>query len=112
MLKARSQPQGGPQSRGNKAGSKVQKQAKKERLRQKRKRIAAAAAAAGSTEDAEILRERNLKYYVETAKADANVQKLMREVLLPVVLSRPAAQRLTVALLAQTILHSEGAQAC
>jgi len=72
--------QGDPRSRANKPSSKVQKQAKKERLRQKRKRIAAAAAAAGNTADAETLRERNLQYYVQTAKADANVQKLMREV--------------------------------
>ena len=76
--------QGG--SRGTpKTGSKVQKNAKKERLRQKRKRIAEAAAAAGSTDDVETVRERNLRYYVETARADVEVQKLMREVQLMVV---------------------------
>lgn len=63
-----------------KSGSKVQKNAKKERLRQKRKRIAEAAAAAGGSDDAERVKERNLRYYVETAKADAEVHKLMREV--------------------------------
>ena len=62
-----------------KPASKIQKPAKKERLRQKRKRVAAAAAA-GSAAGAEANRERNLRYYVETAKADAEVQKLMREV--------------------------------
>ena len=72
--------QSGPSGKANKPNSKVQKQAKKERLRQKRKRVTADAAAAVSTEDAQTLRERNLQYYVETAKADANVQKLMREV--------------------------------
>ena len=69
-----------------KSVSKVQKQATKERLRQKRKRIAAAAAAAADgTEDAETVKERNLRYFVATAKADAEVKKLMREVfLLPI----------------------------
>ena len=70
--------------RTTKSGSKVQKPAKKERLRQKRKRAAAAAAAAASTDDTETLIERNLQYYVETAKADAEIKKLMRKVpLLP-----------------------------
>ena len=80
VLTAQYRLQSGPSGRANKPRSKIQKQGKKERLRQKRKRVAAAAAAVGSTEDAETLRERNLRYYVETAKADANVQKLMREV--------------------------------
>ncbi len=70
--------QGGTRTAKNPA-SKVQKPAKRERLRQKRKRVAAAAAA-DSAADAETVRERNLRYYVETAKADAEVQKLMHEV--------------------------------